>query len=87
MKIFIYKSLIIFFLIIIGFKLTFTYAQKTIERKIDNLGSKENIDSIKDKLRSQINDAIKKEDLIKSEDAALINQFLEKIKKELKEDN
>ena len=59
MKIFIYKSLIIFFLIIIGFKLTFTYAQKTIERKIDNLGSKENIDSIKDKLRSQINDAIK----------------------------
>ncbi|MDA8618342.1 hypothetical protein N9L17_00470 [Candidatus Pelagibacter bacterium] len=87
MKIFIYKSLIIFFLIIIGFKLTFTYAQKTIERKIDNLGSKENIDSVKDKLRSQIHNAVKKEDLIKSEDAALINKFLEKIKKELKEDN
>ena len=51
------------------------------------LGSKENIDSVKDKLRSQIHNAVKKEDLIKSEDAALINKFLEKIKKELKEDN
>lgn len=86
MKIFIYKSLIIFFLVIIGFQLTFTYAQKSIEREIDNLGSKENIDLIKDKIRSQIKDAIKKEDLIKSEDVALINQFLEKIQRELKED-
>ncbi len=86
MKIFIYKSLIIFFLIIVGFKLTFSYMQKTIERKIENLGSKENIDLIKDKIRSQIKDAIKKEDLIKSEDVALINQFLEKIQRELKED-
>ena len=86
MKIFIYKSLIIFFLVIIGFQLTFTYAQKSIKREIDNLGSKENIDLIKDKIRSQIKDAIKKEDLIKSEDVALINQFLEKIQRELKED-
>ncbi len=87
MKIFIYKSLIIFFLIIVGFKLTFSYMQKTIERKIENLGSKENIDLIKDKIRLQIKDAIKKEDLIKKEDAVLINKFLEKIKKELEEDN
>jgi len=86
MKIFIYKSLIVFFLVIVGFKLTFTYAQKSIERKIDNLGSKENIDLIKDKIRSQIKDAIKKEDLIKSEDVVLINQFLEKVQRELKED-
>tara|TARA_Y100001958_G_C20791158_1_gene258568 strand:+ start:233 stop:421 length:189 start_codon:yes stop_codon:yes gene_type:complete len=61
--------------------------QKTIERKIENLGSKENIDLIKDKIRLQIKDAIKKEDLIKKEDAVLINKFLEKIKKELEEDN
>ena len=86
MKIFIYKSLIIFFLIIVGFKLTFSYMQKTIERKIENLGSKENIDLIKDKIRLQIKDAIKKEDLIKKEDAVLINKFLEKIKKELEEE-
>jgi hypothetical protein len=87
MKIFIYKSLIVFFLIILGFQLTFNYAQKVIEREIDVLTSKENIDSIKDGLRTQINDAIKKDDLIKEEDKILINKFLDKIKKELEQNN
>ena len=73
MKIFIYKSLIIFFLIIVGFKLTFSYIQKTIERKIDNLGSKENIDIIKETLRNQMKDALEKDAFIKKEDADLIN--------------
>lgn len=87
MKIFIYKSLIIFFLVIIGFKLTFTYAQKSIERKIDNLGSKENIDLIKDKIRSQMKDALEKDTFIKKEDADLINKFLEKIQRDLNNKN
>ncbi len=87
MKIFIYKSLIVFFLIILGFQLTFNYVQKVIEREIDVLTSKENIDSIKDGLRTQINDAIKKDDLIKEEDKILINKFLDKIKKELEQNN
>ncbi len=83
MKIFIYKSLIIFFLIIIGFKLTFTYAQKTIERKIDHLTSKEYIDTIKQKLRSEIKNATEKKDLINNEDKDLLNNFINKIQKEL----
>ena len=40
-----------FFLVIIGFQLTFNYAKKEIERKIDEITSKENIDIIKDSLR------------------------------------
>ncbi len=83
MKIFIYKSLIIFFLIIIGFKLTFTYAQKTIERRIDHLTSKEYIDTIKQKLRSEIKNATEKKDLINNEDKDLLNNFINKIQKEL----
>ena len=84
MKLFIYKSLIVFFLIILGFQLTFNYAKKEVERKIDEISSKENIDVIKDSLRNQIKEAIEKDDLIKKDDVILINNFIEKIKNELK---
>ena len=62
MRIFVYKSLIIFFLVILGFKITFSYAQRAIERKIDNLTSKEYIDTIKQKLRSEMKNAIEGSD-------------------------
>ena len=84
MKIFIYKSLIVFFLVILGFQLTFNYAKKEVERKIDEISSKENIDKIKDSLRNQIKEAIEKDDLIKKDDVILINNFIEKIRNELK---
>ena len=84
MKLFIYKCIIIFFLVIIGFQLTFNYAKKEIERKIDEITSKENIDIIKDSLRDEIKKATQKEDLIKENDAILFNNFIEKIKNELK---
>ena len=41
MKLFIYKSIIIFFLVIIGFQLTFNYAKKKLKEKIDEITSKE----------------------------------------------
>ena len=83
MKLFIYKCIIIFFLVIIGFQLTFNYAKKEIERKIDEITSKENIDIIKDSLRDEIKKATQKEDLIKENDAILLNKFIEKIRNEL----
>ena len=73
MKLFVYKCIIVFFLAIIGFQLTFNYAKREVARQIDEIGSKENIDTIKD--------------LIKKEDAELINNFLNKINKELKLSN
>lgn len=84
MKLFIYKCIIIFFLVIIGFQLTFNYAKKEIERKIDEITSKENVDIIKDSLRDEIKKATEKNDLIKEDDVILFNNFIEKIKNELK---
>ena len=83
MKLFIYKCIIIFFLVIIGFQLTFNYAKKEIERKVDEITSKENIDIIKDSLRDEIKKATQKEDLIKKNDEILFNNFIEKIRNEL----
>ena len=71
-------------MVILGFQLTFNYAKKEVERKIDEISSKENIDEVKDSLRNQIKEAIKKDDLIKKDDVILINSFIEKIKNELK---
>ncbi len=83
MKIFIYKSLIIFLLVFLAFHLTFNYAKRSIEREIYNLSSKENIEIIKDEIREKVKNSIEKEDLINNEDALLLRKFLEKIKKEI----
>ena len=87
MKLFVYKCIIVFFLLIVGFQLTFNYVKKEVARKIDEISSKENIDTLKQSLRNQMKDALQKEDLIKKEDAELIKKFLDKINKELKQNN
>ena len=87
MKLFIYKSLVIFLILFLGFHLTFRSAQRSIERKIDNLTSKENIDVFKDNIRKQIKEIIEKDQIINKEDALLIRKLLEKVQKEIYEQN
>ena len=85
MRIFIYKSLFIIILIYILFQLTIGYTVKKIKGEIYNLKSKENIEFIKNKIRDEINAAIKKDKLLDDKDKKLINDFIKKIKKELQD--
>ena len=85
MRIFIYKSLFLIILIYILFQLTIGYTVKKIKGEIYNLKSKENIESIKNKIRDEINVAIKKDELLDERDKKLINDFIKKIKKELQD--
>jgi hypothetical protein len=85
MRIFIYKSLFLIILIYILFQLTIGYTVKKIKREIYNLKSKENIEFIKNKIRDEINAAIKKDKLLDERDKKLINDFIKKIKKELQD--
>ena len=85
MRIFIYKSLFIIILIYILFQLTIGYTVKKIKGEIYNLKSKENIEFIKNKIRDEINVAIKKDKLLDDKDKKLINDFIKKIKKELQD--
>lgn len=85
MRIFIYKSLFIIILIYILFQLTIGYTLKKIKGEIYNLKSKENIEFIKNKIRDEINTAIKKDELLDERDKKLINDFIKKIKKELQD--
>ena len=83
MKLFIYKSLIIFFLVVLVFKFTVGSFVKGYEKKIDTYFSEENLILIKQKAREEMQNAIDKENYLKPEDAELINKFLKKLQVEI----
>ena len=83
MKLFIYKSLLVFFLIFLLFQLTIGSVIKNYENKIDQYFSKQNLDHVKLKIREEMKNAIKKENYLSPEDAELINKFLKKLQKEI----
>ena len=87
MKIFFYKSILVFFLFLTAFHLSFSYVVKKTKNEINELVSKERSELIKNKIRDEINVALTKEEYIRKEDAILINKFLNKIKEDLKKYN
>tara|TARA_A100001015_G_C14841524_1_gene652676 strand:+ start:707 stop:973 length:267 start_codon:yes stop_codon:yes gene_type:complete len=82
-KIFIYKSLIVFFLILILFKLTVGSLVSSYEKKFNTVLSKENLKGIENKLRKEIQAGINKDRILSAEDAELLNKFFKKIQKEI----
>ena len=83
MKLFIYKSLIIFFLVVLLFKFTIGGLIKNYEKKIDTYFSEENIIIFKQKIRKEMKNAIEKENYLTPEDSRLINNFLKKLQSEI----
>ncbi len=83
MKIFFYKSVLIFFLFIVAFHFTFGIASKNIKRQMQETLSKESVEKVKNQIRDEMENAVKKDRYISSEDAKLINKFLNKIKTDL----
>ena len=87
MKIFLYKSLFVFFLALLLFKLTIGKLITNYEKKFDLLLSKEFIMETKTKIREEMRSSIKKERILHEDDALLINKFLNKINKEISDAN
>ena len=83
MKTFVYKTLFIFVCIFILFQLTIGAKLKQLNNELTKLKSKENIEIIKEKLRDELRSAISKENYLSPDDAELINEFINKLKKEL----
>ena len=84
MKIFIYKCLIASFIFLILFYLTFGVIKRQLLTEIENLKSKENIEHVKDKIRTEITKANKKDKILSNNDKKIINEFLNKLQSELK---
>ena len=83
MKIFLYKSLFIFFLVLILFKLTIGKLITDYEKKFEELLSKEYINKVKTEIRDEMRAGIEKDNILNAEDAQLINKFLIKLQKEI----
>ena len=83
MKIFIYKSLFVFFLILILFKLTIGALVNNYQEKLEEFFSKEYINKVKIKIREEVTIGIEKERILSTDDALLINKFINKLQKEI----
>jgi len=85
MKIFLYKFAIILFGLFLLFEFTIGSKIKYYERKLTNILSKQNIELIKQEAKDEMRIAINKDVYLDPKDAKLLNQFIKKIQKELKD--
>ena len=83
MKTFVYKTLFIFVCIFLLFQLTIGVKLKQLNNELTKFKSRKNIEIIKDKIRDELKNAISKENYLTPDDAKLINEFINKLKKEL----
>ena len=83
MRIFVYKTLFVFVCIFLLFQLTIGSKIREINSRLDKFKSKESVEIVKNKMRNEIKSAIEKDNYLTPEDALLINNFLNKLKKEL----
>ena len=71
--------------VLILFQLTIGAKIKELKNEIGNFKSQENISFVKEKIRDELKNATEKDNYLTPEDAKLINDFINKIKKELSE--
>ena len=83
MKTFVYKTLFIFVCIFVLFHITVGAKLKQLNHELTKLKSRENIEIVKDKLRNELKNAVNQKNYLNPDDAKLISDFLNKLKKEL----
>ena len=85
MKQFIYKTLIAVVAIVLVYELTIAKQIKEFTSQSEIILTKEGRKDGVEKIREELKKAIKKERYLSKEDAKLINQFIRKIRNELRE--
>ena len=85
MRQFIYKMVVIVLSVILVYEFTIGKKISQFGGKVEAISSKEGRKETVNKLREEIKKAVKKERYLSKEDAKLINKFIKKIGKEIKE--
>ena len=83
MRVFVYKLIITCVGLFILFQLTFGYLLRSVENKIMNTFSKDKINLIKNKIREEIKDSLKKDKIFSKEDDEILKKFIKKINDEI----
>ena len=85
MKSFIYKIIVVVIATILVYEFTIGKKISEFGNRIDGISSKEGRKNTVNKLREEIEKAIKKERYLSKEDAKLIGEFIRKVQKEIQE--
>ena len=85
MRLFIYKIAVVVLAIILVYEFTIGKKISQFGEKIEAVSSKEGRKETVNKLRKEIQKAVKKDRYLSREDAELISEFILKIQKELNE--
>ena len=85
MKQYIYKVIITLIAVVLIYELTIGKIIKKYTDKLNYISTKEGRKELVITLREEIKRGVKKERYLSKEDAILLNQFINKIQKELKE--
>ena len=83
MRGFIYKTIIIVFLFIIGFEFTILKRIDPIVENIDKFTDEQGRKELVNKLRKEMKKGLEKENMLKEDDRVLIYKFLNKLKSEI----
>ena len=87
MKQYIYKVIIALIAVVLIYEFTIGKLIKRYTDKLNYISTKEGRKELIITLRDEIKRGVKKERYLSKEDALLLNQFIEKIRSELKENN
>ena len=83
MRIFVYKTIFLFFILFVFYKITIGSLINSFEKKFYYLTSKEKIELQKSLLRNKIEILINKDNILDEKDAELISKLISKIQKEI----
>ena len=83
MKLFLIKSIIIFFGLFVLFKITIDSAINNLQEEVKNQISNEKIILTKDKIRKEMKKGIEKDRILSLDDAQLLGKFFNKLLKEI----
>ena len=83
MKVFLVKSIIVFFGIFFLFQATIGSQFESFRNSLDIFSSKEKRDVLKEKIKDEMKKGIEKENYFTEDERILISRFLKKIFKEL----
>ena len=84
MKIFLVKTIIVFFVTFFLFQVTIGSQIESFRDSLNTFSSKEKRDVLKEKIKDEMKKGIEKENYFKEDERVLISRFLKKIFKELK---
>ena len=87
MRSFIYKMIVVAFLLIVVFELTIGKRIDPITQNIDKFSDEQGRKELIGKIRKEMKKGLEKEYMIKEEDRILINKFLNKLNNEINSAN